>query len=237
MARALAKAISQLGDPALRRVVWTALGATVLLFVALSGAVWWLFLAVDFSTVPGLGWLHGLLGGAFDWLAGLVVAGALLAASLLLFPGVATVVVGLFLEDVAAAVERRHYPEAPPARRQPLGEALAGSLRFAVTVVAVNLLALPLYAVLLPLPPGTLVAYYLVNGHLAGREYFELVASRRLDRRQAAALRRRHRWRILLAGMIIALMLTVPIVNLLAPIVATAFMVHVFSELSVQDSP
>jgi uncharacterized protein involved in cysteine biosynthesis len=34
-----------------------------------------------------------------------------------------------------------------------------------------------------------------------------------------------------LAGILIAVMMTIPIVNLFAPIVATGFMVHVFEDL------
>ena len=44
-------------------------------------------------------------------------------------------------------------------------------------------------------------------------------------------LRRRFRGRLFLAGILVAVMMTVPIVNLFAPIVATGFMVHIFERL------
>jgi uncharacterized protein involved in cysteine biosynthesis len=97
--------------------------------------------------------------------------------------------------------------------------------------VAVNLLALPLYFVLLFVPPFNLFLFYGVNGYLFGREYFELVSLRRLDEPEAKRLRRRYRGRVFLAGALIAIMMTMPIVNLFAPIVATAFMLHTFEAL------
>jgi uncharacterized protein involved in cysteine biosynthesis len=57
------------------------------------------------------------------------------------------------------------------------------------------------------------------------------VAVRRLTHDQVRTLRRRHRGRLTTAGVVITVMLTIPLVNLLAPVVATAFMVHVFERL------
>ena len=41
-------------------------------------------------------------------------------------------------------------------------------------------------------PPLAPFVFWIVNGFLLGREYFQLVAMRRVDRADAAALRRRH---------------------------------------------
>ena len=90
-----------------------------------------------------------------------------------------------------------------------------------------NLICAPLYLALLLLPPLGLLLFYAVNGYLLGREYFELVAERRLRPDRAAALRRAHRFRLPVYGAGIAFALTVPIVNLAVPVLATAFMVHV----------
>ncbi len=45
---------------------------------------------------------------------------------------------------------------------------------------------------------------------------------------ETRALRKAHRGQLFLAGLVIALLLTVPVVNLLAPVTATAVMVHLF---------
>jgi uncharacterized protein involved in cysteine biosynthesis len=70
--------------------------------------------------------------------------------------------------------------------------------------------------------------FYGVNGYLLGREYYELVALRRLPAVPLRGRWRAERPRLVLAGAIIAFLLTVPVLNLVAPIIATAFMVHLF---------
>ena len=54
---------------------------------------------------------------------------------------------------------------------------------------------------------------------------------RRLAPRPARRLRRAHRGRVLLAGIVVVFIMTIPVVNLIAPVLATAFMVHVFQNL------
>jgi len=96
-------------------------------------------------------------------------------------------------------------------------------------LVVFNLLAL---AVSVIVPPFSVFAFYSVNGYLLGREYFELVAQRRMEPAAATILRRRYRWRVLAAGVLIAILVSVPIVNLLVPVLGTAFMVHVVQDLA-----
>src|SRR3546814_18922147 len=76
-----------------------------------------------------------------------------------------------------------------------------------------------------------MLRFYLLNGYLLGREYFEMVAVRRLDLAGAKRLRRDFRGRVVLAGAVIAFLLTIPLVNLVTPMIATAFMLHVFEGL------
>jgi CysZ protein len=101
------------------------------------------------------------------------------------------------------------------------------TLRFVAFALLLNLLVLPLY-----LLPGPNIAIFLaLNGYLLGREYFELVAQRRASALEVRHLRRRARAGLFVAGVLIAAMLTVPLFNLVAPVVATAFMVHRFERL------
>jgi len=233
MFAALAKSFAQLGDPAFRRVLALSLGASAALFVVLWALAW-----------LGLGWLaedlaawiatqgsDGFWVDLAEWIFGAISVLAVLVTSLMLFPAVVGAVMSLLLDEVAGAVERRHYPDLPPPRAQPLGEALLGALRFAAVTIALNGLALPLYLLLLFVPPLNLFVFYLLNGYLLGREYFELVAARRTDLAGVRQLHRAHRGRVLLAGVVIAFLLTIPLVNLVTPLVATAFMVHVFEGL------
>ena len=227
-----------MGDPAFRRVFALSVAAALAVFAVVWALAWWGLAwsgeaLADWLAAQGSG---GFWSGLFEWLFGAAGLFAVLIASFFLFPAVMVLALSFLLEDVAAAVERRHYPGLPPARAQPWGEAIVGALAFAGVTVALNLLFLPVYLLLLFAPPLNLFVFYLLNGYLLGREYFELVAVRRLDAAAAKRMRRGHRGRILLAGAVIAFLLTLPLVNLLMPIVATGFMLHVFEGLRRGDA-
>ncbi|WP_299438970.1 EI24 domain-containing protein [uncultured Rhodospira sp.] len=217
MIGAFVKSVEQLGDPRVRDPIMLSLALTVAIYLLLVAGLWFGLGAVDVVDPPWLDTVIDVAGG----LAAFVVA-------LVFFPAVVTAFVGLFLERVAEAVERRHYPKLPAAREVPIGESIAGALSFALVAVGLNVLALPLYIFL---PAFNLAIYLLLNGYLLGREYHELVAARRLDRSRLTGERRQHRWRIMLAGVVVAGLMLVPVANLLAPVVATAFMVHIVQAL------
>ncbi len=231
MLKHLSKAVRQLDDPALQKVIAASLALAVGSFVLLWTLLWWLGTLAGGADIGWIVWLRETMGGLFDWLGGALLLGGLAVMTLLLFPAVVTVVAGLFLERVAAAVERRHYPDAPPPRPQSVGEAVGSAVRFALVAIGANLIALPFYIAFLFLPPLNLVLFYLLNGYLAGREYFELVAYRRMTPAEADRLRRAERGRVLAAGVVMVLVMTVPLLNLLSPVIATAFMLHVFQAL------
>ncbi len=233
MFAALAKAFGQLSDPAFRRVLVRSVLAALVVFVAVWVAAWF---GLSWAGAALSGWLAAQEPGGFwveivEWLFGAAGVVAVLIASFFLFPGVMLVALSLMLDDIAQAVERRHYPELPPARAQPIGEAVMAALAFAAVMLLLNLLALPFYLLLLFVPPLNVFVFYLLNGYLLGREYFELVAARRFDTVGVRRLRRKYRGRVMLAGVVIAFLLTVPIVNLVTPIVAAGFMLHVFERL------
>jgi len=209
----LYKAMRQLGDPACRRVVVRSVAMAVLVFAGLWLSVGYLLAN---TALFAIGWLEA----ALDLLGGL----ATLAVTWLLFPAVVSAVIGLFLEDIAAAVEARHFPHLPKAEGAPLADAIAAALKFLAVMVALNIVMLP-FLLLGPLFP---FVFYAVNGYLLAREYFELVALRRLSAADARVLRKEGGLKLFAAGVVIAFGLTVPVVNLLAPIVATAWMVHMF---------
>jgi len=226
------KAAAQLDDPRLRQVLWLSILLSLLVFLGLWAGLWLVSTVLPLDAIPGVAWLQETLGGAFDWLAGFLFVGMLLLLTLMLFPAVITVIVGFFLDRVADAVEAKHYPTLAAPRPVSLSETVVSTLRFALVTLAVNLIALPFYILLLFLPPMNLVLFYLVNGYLISREYFEMVAQRRLDPQTAVRLRRNYRGRLQLAGILLTLLMTIPLVNLLTPVIGTAFMVHVFHSLA-----
>ncbi len=230
---ALSKAVAQCSDPAFRSVMLRSVGLSLVVFIVLwivagLGLAWlggWLFDWLVAKGVTGT-WLDIL-----EWVLGALSLAGVLVASFILFPAIIILIMSFLLEEIAAAVERRHYPGLPAGRAQPIGEMLRAGLAFAAATVALNLLVLPFYLLLLFVPPLNLFLFYGLNGYLFGREYFEIVAFRRLDAPDAKRMRRRFRGRLFLAGAMIAFMMTVPVVNLFAPVVATGFMVHIFEGL------
>ena len=223
------KAVGQLGDPRFLWVMAKALGLTILL---LAGVGW---LAV---------WLVGLLPTSLgEWplvgevtlptaaLQGVTIVGLIFASSFLMIP-VAALFVGFFLEEICDAVEAKHYPGLPEARDISMGETIATSARFFGLVVLVNLLALIPYLIFLFLTgPGALLLMIAVNGFLLGREYFDLVAHRRLGPKEAVPLRSKNSGRTFLAGCLMTAALTIPSMNLIIPFLGVATITHQFHRL------
>jgi len=217
MVFALFRAVTELFAPALRRVVGLSFALATASFAGL-----WLTLAIVLDHNARFGWRP------LDWLVDLLGALAALVLSWLLFPAVVTLVMGFFLDRIAGAVEALDYPGRAPARRRPFSETAMTTLRLMGLTVILNVLALPVYVLM----PGMNFFVFLgLNGYLLGCEYFEVVALRRLELTTVRALRRRFAGRVFLGGMAIAGLFAVPLVNLVAPVIATAFMVHLFEGL------
>ena len=213
---AAALALRDILSPPFRGVLVKSLALTIALLVALWLAIQWL---VAYFIATPWGWLDLVL----DIMTGV---GLLVGLGFLVAP-VAALFVGLFLDEVAEAVEQTHYPGDPVGRPLPPGRALWASLKFFGIVVLVNALALPLVFLL---GFGALV-FLVANAYLLGREYFELVAMRHHERSVVRKLRSKHSVRIFSAGLLVAVVLAIPIVNVLGPLFATAFMVHVEKRL------
>jgi CysZ protein len=219
------RALGQLGDRRFRRVVWFGLA----LAFALLTAVYALFLLAiqtftpDVIEIPLVGPVGGL-----DTLLSFGSLFFMLGLSIFLMVPVAAMFSGLFLDQVARAVEARHYPHLPPAPGMSAYEGIKDAVNFFAVLIVVNILALVLYAFAGPLIP---VVFWAVNGFLLGREYFTLVATRRLGRTEAKRLRSRHFGQIWLAGTLMAAPLSVPILNLIIPVLGVATFTHMFERL------
>lgn len=223
-------AAAQLPDRAFRAVLFKTFGLTALALVGLWFAIAGLFEAF---ALPPLQELMPALPGWAGWLglAAAMIAGLALALGLgLLIAPVTAIIAGFFLDDVAEIVERQDYPEDPPGTALPLATAMLVSARFLLLVALGNLLALALLLV----PGVNLVAFFVVNGYLLGREFFEFAAMRFRSEAEAKALRRRHGGTVFLAGLVIAAVLSVPLINLLTPLFAAAMMVHLHKAVSAE---
>lgn len=221
MIRAFAKAFGQLSDPPIKAVIWKSIFGTIVVFSLLVMGIGWVLANTAFFDI---GWLETTVD-IFGGLAAFILA-------LVLFPGVVSALASILLEDVAEAVERRHYPNLGPPRPMGWGTLITTSLRLIGLTVLLNLMALPFYLI-----PGVNIAvFYGLNGHLLGREYFEVVALRRLDEQAATALRKNNKGKVWVAGAITAFLLTIPVVNMIAPVLGTAAMVHLYNKISNRQS-
>ena len=222
---AFARALGQMLDPRFLKVI--AIG--FVLALALLALITWGFGTVIAIFVPEAITLP-FVGAVGGWAMLLSWGGfaAMMVLSIFLMIPVASAFSGIFLDEVADAVEVKHYPNLPPAIGQSFYEGIKSGINFLGLVIAVNTLALIPYLMAGPFAP---LVFWAVNGALLGREYFMLVAARRLDPQAALALRRKHRGTIWMAGALMAAPLSVPVVNLLIPVLGVATFTHIFHAL------
>jgi uncharacterized protein involved in cysteine biosynthesis len=223
MLAALILSFAQLGETAILRILLRSLVLTLVLF---GLAAWGIFSAIAHIDSAGWpGWAQWLWGGG-----GGSSAAAFLVTALLLwlsFTGIATGVIGLWLDDVIAAVEVRYYPAAratPLGLRREAGMAIAAALR----VILWNALFLPAYILLAFTGIGPLLLFIAINAWLLGREYLETVAVRHLPADAAEAWPQQQRLDRWGTGIITAGLFALPIANLVAPVIGIAFATHMF---------
>lgn len=222
-------ALGQLGDRRFLKVLVLGVGLALALLVALA---WGLFSLVGALVPPvlDLPWI-----GEIRWARDVLSWGTvplMLVMSVFLMTPAAAAFSGLFLDEVAEAVEARHYPALPPAPGSSLAEGLRDGLGLMGLMLLVNALALIVY--LLAGPFGPLV-FWAVNGYLLGREYFVFAAMRRLGRAEAMRLRRRHGATIVAAGILMAAPLSLPLINLVVPVLGAATFTHLFHRIQARD--
>lgn len=213
---AFSRALGQLGDPAIIAVLAKSIAVTLLLFV-LGGA--------------GLGYAashfmvsHGI---ALSAEAGALVAiVAMIGGGWLLFRLVALAVIQFFADEIVVAVERRHYPQTlGTARKLRLGEELRHSLRGIGRVLLVNAAALLVAIPLVFTAIGPAIIFGLANSWLLGRELQDIVWLRHTVPGDTAPPPLGKLQRLVLGGVVTGL-LTIPFVNLLAPVIGAASAVH-----------
>ena len=226
---ALTRALADMLRPRIFVLVLIGMALTVALFIALQVGAFFLIrnLVPGGFTLPFFGPID--FGNALSW------------ASLALFPiigfflmaPVAAAFSGLFAERVAEAVEQARYPAV---QGQPLDfmDSLLESLAVMGAVIGVALLSLVTMPILGPFSP---VLFYGANGWLLGREFFQMAARRHLDEVQATELRRANNARITWAGVLIALLLTVPVVNIAVPVLAAAAFTHLYHIIRSASGP
>lgn len=220
MSRVAAAAFGALSDVFGKPLRGVLLLCAVLALALLSAAVW----AGLTYVVPLIPW-QGWVGVGAEAIASVLV----ILAAIVLLPPVTMIVGGVFLDVAAGRIERQRFPHDPPGADLSPPRALGAGLRLAALALPLNLLALPLLFV----PGVNLLVYWGLNGFLLGREYFSLAALRFRTWEEARALRRRHGGAVFLGGLALAVVMSVPLLNLATPLFGVALMVRLHKALAV----
>ena len=217
---AAAKSAKEILRPRFRSVVWKSLGLTILLFFGMWLGLQMLATNYLFPFLEGWTWVTSIIA----WILG---AGVILGAGFLLAP-TSAIFAGLFLDEVAEHIEETHYPDQRKGVPQPLGNSITLAIKFAIFVILVNLVALFLFLV-----AGVgVIVFFIANGYLLGREYFQFAAMRYRPEKEAHALRRKHWGTVFMGGMVIAGLMAIPVLNILTPVFAAGMMVHLHKSLA-----
>lgn len=232
MIDAAVKALSQIFSPAFRAVLLKSAGLALVLIIIIGIA---LHRLLAWLATVGADWAEGLLGVTahtplliLAWIFSVAAGLGIVVGSIFLMPAVTALAGSLFVDDIALEVERTHYPEEPVGSPLPVMRAGIEGARTALFAILIYILAVPflLFAGL------GVVIFFIATAYLLGREYFELAAMRHRPRAEAKRLRKSNQRTVVLAGLLIAAFVSIPIVNLATPLFGTALMVHVHKRLS-----
>lgn len=218
-------AFAQLRDPRFRRLLWIGLALSLALLIGLAAFV---FLIIQLL-IPGALFLP-VVGQVQDVSAGFSVGTLLYLPwlSIFLMVPVASIFTGFYLDDVADAVEAEHYRTTEPRNRVPFGESISDGLRYFGLLVVVNLLGMAVFAI----SSGWGIAIlWALNGFLLSREYFTMIARRRNSPEEARDLFKRDFYWLWIPGTLLAIGLSIPILNLAMPLVGGAVFTHMYHRL------
>lgn len=210
------QAFAQTFSPALRRILIKSVALAILLLLVLGVILQ--FVITGLASLPQ----------PFEMALAIATGLGMIAGAIYLMGPISSLIAALFVDEAAEEVERTSFPADPIGRTLPIAQSLVLSVKFFGLVLLVNFVAL----LLLLIPGVNLIAFFVANGYLLGREYFELAAMRYRPAEEAKALRRQNAVRVLFAGFAIAAVVLIPVVNLITPIFATALMVRVHKRLS-----
>ena len=218
--RATMCSLGQVQDRAFRAALFASILWTLLAFAVLGVAS---FALLGIFLGPHLG----------GWIGGILAAFATAWAVWLLFVPVATGIATFYTDRIAASVEARWYPALPhvsPASL--LSQAWDGVAVFLRLAAAQILVVVALHSGVVFVPGFAAILWLAVAGWAYARGVFVTLAMRRLPRGPALAAWRARRWPAIGVGVLVSLTAFVPLLNLVAPILGIAALVHVL-----QDNP
>jgi CysZ protein len=204
-------AFAQTFSPPLRKVLLKSIGLAILLIIALGALLQWLLQFL----LP--------LAHPYDYIAAILLGVLTLLLAFFAMAPVTSLMAAIFLDDVAEEVERTKFPADAPGKALSIPRAMLLSAKFFGVVLLVNLGAILLWFVI---PVFNVAVFFFANAYLLSREFFEMAAMRFRSPEEARRLRQQNAVSIFVSGMVIAAILIVPVLNLITPVFATAFMVR-----------
>ena len=212
MLRAISLGFASLSDKGIMGILAQVMLLTLLAFIILGFGLWYL---VD-TAFHSLGYAND--GG----LSAIAAVAVLLISGLVLFRMIAIAITWVFSDDIIDIVEARYYPfEAARGKRPTNLQSLRMGLRSAMRALGYNLLALPVYVVLLVTGIGAPLVFLGVNALLLGRDLEDMLVARHGHRLAAFGKGER-----LMLGLTGAAGMMVPLLQFVVPVVATAAAVH-----------
>jgi len=237
MLEAAFKALAQMFSRPFRGVLWKSIGLALILIVVvgigLHRLLVWLVTAGESWLEQTFGFTTNMPVAILVWILSFATGLGIIAGSVFLMPAITALVASFFVDDIAAEVERVHYPDDPPGHDLPLWRAVIEGAKTALLAVVVYLVALPF----LLLAGFGAVIFFLATAFLLGREYFILAAMRFRPPPEAKTLRREHLGTVFIAGLFIAGFVSIPILNLATPLFGMAFMVHMHKRIAALTAP
>ncbi|WP_019220907.1 sulfate transporter family protein [Bartonella senegalensis] len=226
------RALQRLLTSQYRMMILKALGLTfIVLFII------WLFVRQLFMSYFAL-WIAHFFPDLSDWIGFLELSiliifnlGLALLMAFLIAP-ITAMIGSFFIDSAAEIIEKEDYPNQPIGSALSLGRSLILSLKFVTLSLLGNAIAFILFFV----PGVNLIAFYIINGYLLGREYFIFAAYRFRSEQEAYAFLHVHSMTVFGAGLLIAFFVSIPLLNLATPLFAAALMTHLHKMLSQKAS-
>lgn len=204
-------AFAQTFSPPLRKILLKSIGLAILLIIALGAVLQWLLSFL----LP--------LASPYDTIAAILLGVLTLVLAFFAMAPVTSLMAAIFLDDVAEEVERTKFPAHAPGKPLSIPRAALLSAKFFGIVLIVNLVAILLWFVI---PVVNIGVFFVANAYLLSREFFEMAAMRFRSPEEARRLRQQNAASVFFSGLVIAAVVSVPVLNLITPVFATAFMVR-----------
>ena len=226
------KALQQIFTPPFRSVLIKSMLLAIVMIVLIGVG---LYKSLDWLTNYGGVWAETTLGPSSQtplswviWIASIATTFGIVIGGVFLMPAVTAFVGSFFVDEIAELVEREYYPADPAGTALPLTRSMVEGSKTALVAILIYLVALPL---ILFAGLGFLILF-IAAAYLLSREYFELAAMRFRPVDEAKAFRKANQSRVFSAGLLIAVFVSIPIVNLATPLFGMAMMVHLHKKLS-----